>query len=47
MQIPVYIKNELDSDIGVDGTKRNNHKNEITHPCKNRNGENISRLIQV
>lgn len=47
MQRPVYINNVLDSDIGVDGTKRYDHKNEITHQCKTRNEENIWRLIQI
>lgn len=46
MQRPVYINNVLDSDIDVDGTKRND-KNKITHQCKIGKEENIWRLIQV
>lgn len=45
MQRPVYINNVLDSDIGVDGAKKNDHKNEITPQCKTREEENIWRLI--
>lgn len=42
-----WISNVLDSDIGVDGTKRNDHRNEVTHQCKIRNEEKIWRLVQV
>lgn len=47
MQRPVYINKVLDSEIGVDGTKRYDHKNEITQQCKTRNEENTWRLIQI
>lgn len=47
MQRPVYVNNVLDSDISVDGAKRYDHKNEITHQYKTRDEENIWRLIQI
>lgn len=37
----------LDSDIDVDGTKRDDHRNEVAHQCKIKNEEKTWRLVLV